>query len=983
MKTLTHSIRFALAAALLVCALPLRSLAATPTATSFSTAVPANRQSVIQLQGADADGTALTFATLSSPSHGALTNLNASTGTVVYTPTAGYTGADSFTYKVTSGGQDSTTATVTITVSNAKTVVTDTITDPSGSPRQGKVTFILTQAVATPAGLTPAGTSVSAPLNSSGSFSVQLYPSRGMNPQAYYQVWFAPSDSINGQLLGVYDIPLSTTPVGLAAYRVTDTNLAARYTFASVAGLEALVAAVTNAAVLLLMAESRTVGKLQYWDGSMLSDSLVSQSESNITLGGATSVSGNLTVNGAATATGGVTAGSLSTGGALSAQSASVTNGVTTNTVTASGTVTSATIITTAAQVNGLITAGAVSTGGALTVTGEAHTGPLEVNGAASIFGGVTASSLSTGGTLTARDANVVNQITTGSVTASGTVAANKFVGDGSELSGIAGATGGVSNAVNTNIAAATSGTGSINFSTNNVTRASLSADGKLTGTAIDDLLERPTAMRFDGGSNMQHVDYGPFFDARRTDLGPMLWEFWAMPGNNAYSRYMLSDGYAGEHAVLFGFTSSSGSRYAIYFNTRCNGAFTELVTSTGPMPNEWGHYAVAYDGGQAVIYYNGIAVAQKACAGPRTSFAPGGGRNFIGGSDHNNFDGLIQQVRGFEGINAKDDSGNFNPLMNSFVPATVFQKTVQGPSGALYRASFLTSFRKPRDRPLDESDYQNHGRRHTLPFTGGFLNGVGGRTGALLPTFVFDPNAPGVAGATAPVGTPNAAGVCPAGTLICDSFTRPNSLRIYDGLAGLGSTEGGTRGPLAWDGSADPSDPSAKALGILNGVVVITNNVGASAFLDAGQTDVDIRVDRLPQPDAGNAGKHTSIAFSYNAARTEGCEAVVADSSADQFSPSTTPALRLACKTGGVETVLANYVALPSTTWTTLRVVRRSDGSIRVYVGNGASESFSEVGSGWTSATGIANTHVGFVVRTLSSGLQFRADNFQVRPAP
>src|ERR1044072_1246909 len=113
---------------------------AAPVAASFSTAVPVNRQSLIQLQGSDVEGTSLVYATTSSPSHGALSSLNTSTGYVVYTPTTGYTGSGSFTYTVTSEGDTSVAGTVTISVTSAKTTVTDTITDPSGNPRSGKVT---------------------------------------------------------------------------------------------------------------------------------------------------------------------------------------------------------------------------------------------------------------------------------------------------------------------------------------------------------------------------------------------------------------------------------------------------------------------------------------------------------------------------------------------------------------------------------------------------------------------------------------------------------------------------------------------------------------------------------------------------------------------------------------------------------------------------------------------------------------------------
>jgi hypothetical protein len=836
---------------------------------------------------------------------------------------------------VTSGGQDSTTATVTITVSNAKTTVTGTVIDPSGQPRQGKITFILTQQVVTPAGLVPAGTSVSASLNSSGGYSVQIYPSRGMNPQAYYQVWYADSASLNRELLGVYDVPLSTTPVGLDAYKVTDTNLATRYAFVSAAGLESLVKSVSNAAVSMLMAESRTVGRLQYWDGTTLADSLVSQSGGSVIVDGNTIITGTGAISGATTIF---------------------------STLSVSGAVT-------AAGFNGITAANVPALDGSKIATGTVPDARLP----AALANKTLTNPTIQGGTINVSTMNV-----------GGTLTAGNFVGNGAGLTGLGG-TGGVVNAGSATVGAdaetTPDGVGEIALQTRNTTRVTLTNAGKLTGTAVDDLLERPTALRFDGGSNMQHVDYGPFFDARRTDLGPMMWEFWAKPGTNALSRYMISDGYSGLHAVLFGFTSGTvAGRNYLYFNAT-GGSFIEVVSDDGPAADEWGHYRVAYDGSQVVVYFNGVPVGRKAWAGPRTTHAPGGGRLFIGGSDHNNFHGLISQARGFEGVNAADDTGNYNALMNSFTPATVFQKTLQGPSGALYRASFLTSFRKPADQPLDLSDYQNHGRRHALPFTGGFLNGAGGRTGAPLPAFVFDAAAPGVVGATAPAGTPNAAAACPAGALICDTFSRANSLRLFDGTGGWGSTEGGTRGVLAWSVSNDAADASTKPLGILNGVGVVLSNSGALALVDAGQTDVSVKVDRLAQPAAGESGKHTSVAFRGSADETDWCYAIITDSSADQNSPSSTPALRLGCSIDNVETTLANGQALPNQTWTTLRVVSKSDGSIRVYVGT--NNIFTEVGSGWTSALLAANTKVGAYVRTTSTGLGNRWDNFIVEPAP
>jgi hypothetical protein len=95
---------------------------AAPVAISFSATVASGKQNIVQLQGSDADGTPLTFETLSAPTHGALSGLHAATGEVTYTPAAGYVGSDSFTYKVASGGDDSTTAKVMLTVSSASEI---------------------------------------------------------------------------------------------------------------------------------------------------------------------------------------------------------------------------------------------------------------------------------------------------------------------------------------------------------------------------------------------------------------------------------------------------------------------------------------------------------------------------------------------------------------------------------------------------------------------------------------------------------------------------------------------------------------------------------------------------------------------------------------------------------------------------------------------------------------------------------------------
>jgi gliding motility-associated-like protein len=67
----------------------------------------------ITLQANDPDGDAITFTILSSPQHGALSGLGADQ---TYTPNQNYNGADSFTFSVFDGQNNSNTATVSITI---------------------------------------------------------------------------------------------------------------------------------------------------------------------------------------------------------------------------------------------------------------------------------------------------------------------------------------------------------------------------------------------------------------------------------------------------------------------------------------------------------------------------------------------------------------------------------------------------------------------------------------------------------------------------------------------------------------------------------------------------------------------------------------------------------------------------------------------------------------------------------------------------
>ncbi|NMC16674.1 MAG: tandem-95 repeat protein [Chloroflexi bacterium] len=87
-----------------------------PLAAAQSVSTTVDTALAVKLSGTDADGDALTYTVVANPTHGALSG---TAPTLTYTPAAGYTGSDSFTFKVNDGIVDSAAATVSITVNPA------------------------------------------------------------------------------------------------------------------------------------------------------------------------------------------------------------------------------------------------------------------------------------------------------------------------------------------------------------------------------------------------------------------------------------------------------------------------------------------------------------------------------------------------------------------------------------------------------------------------------------------------------------------------------------------------------------------------------------------------------------------------------------------------------------------------------------------------------------------------------------------------
>ena len=85
----------------------------------------------ITLTATDPGGNPLTYAIVSQPQSGTITDLNKDTGSLVYTSKDGFTGEDRFTFKANDGTVDSNTATVRVTVSS---VSSQTEPEPEPEP---------------------------------------------------------------------------------------------------------------------------------------------------------------------------------------------------------------------------------------------------------------------------------------------------------------------------------------------------------------------------------------------------------------------------------------------------------------------------------------------------------------------------------------------------------------------------------------------------------------------------------------------------------------------------------------------------------------------------------------------------------------------------------------------------------------------------------------------------------------------------------
>lgn len=459
-----------------------------------------------------------------------------------------------------------------------------------------------------------------------------------------------------------------------------------------------------------------------------------------------------------------------------------------------------------------------------------------------------------------------------------------------------------------------------------------------------------PYVLEFDGAPKA--VDYGNFW-MEGVDLGHFFWEFWAMPGPNASERYLVSDGYGGAHAILFGFTYVGSNQYIFTGNIWDGNHSTSFPSDEGPNVNEWGHYAVGWDGSSIITYFDGVPVGKTAFVGPRREFGPGGGggRLLIGGSDHQNFIGRIWQVRGYENSNPHESVNGNGAARAAFAPQTIFE------SGG----TLLSSFTRPTMLVADRSG-NNYGGSVRSTACGVLYE----CPDAPLPQFIVDPTAPS-ARPVQPTTLRDSPSPAPPGVRVFDSFSRGNSTYAFDSVGGLEATEGGTAGRQKWQYSR--TDTGLLPFGILNGRAVVLTNAASATWVSTGQgpADLDVRVNRHPGQYAGSTGISTGLVFRFRD-RDNFFYAYTTGESAS------TQTLTVGYINGAATGILVDSAPMPGS-WTTLRVVTLASGSIEIYADSTLLHSATSSLLATEKNAGLWNFRNG-------QGLASRWDNFTVYDA-
>jgi hypothetical protein len=462
--------------------------------------------------------------------------------------------------------------------------------------------------------------------------------------------------------------------------------------------------------------------------------------------------------------------------------------------------------------------------------------------------------------------------------------------------------------------------------------------------------------LEFDGTPKTVDCD---FFWPDDRPLGHFFWEVWGQPGQDTGSRYMISDGYGGAHAILFGFGiygRMDPGRYEIFGDFWNGSEIVYFGGDDGPAVGEWGHFSVGWDGRRIITYFNGVPVGRISYSGQRwcAGYRSGAGKLLLGGSDHNNLSGRLAQVRGYEDENPREATS----VTAAFAPESLFT-----PGG-----NYLGNFFRPSETIADLSRYFQ-GQMHRGRLRGTLSGVINECPECPKPQFVIDPTAPKFTDAapvnqSAPVQSPAPP---PTDALIFDSFSRANSTYAM-GKGGLGETEGGRQGHQRWRAL---QTSGRERFGILNGRAVVLANEAALAWVPTGSGtgNVDIQVQR--RVGEWGSGYDTGLAFRV----VDEENFFFAYTSGGEDDPADVRKLTIGYYLGGVRTELVKDLSVPGY-WTQLEVISHNDGLIKVMTDQGFVYSINSSILANATGAGLFNNSPGL-------GLLNRWDNFTVYDAP
>ncbi len=332
-------------------------------------------------------------------------------------------------------------------------------------------------------------------------------------------------------------------------------------------------------------------------------------------------------------------------------------------------------------------------------------------------------------------------------------------------------------------------------------------------------------ALEFDATKG-HHVNHGIFWKPG-VNHRSFFWEAWVKP--YAGAQYVISDGYGGAHALLFGF-GGGATRLALtgnFWSNETNSTISFGTDETVPV-NQWSHIAVGWDGAVIVTYINGVPSGIMRYNGKRsTPVGSGSGVLFVGGSDHSNFSGKIARIRGFEG-NIPLDS-----LLSSFTPEKYFRSSYLKSNGEIVTASFLVDY-STQSKTYPDLSMGFNGANHIGVLSKDIDVGVFGRK----PDFSNDLPIWTAETITPPTFTASAESV-PSGAIVYDSFNRQDT---FWSNAGLGTAVGFTatgRVKRRWVGTY------IHQWGIAGERAFNSGNSITPIYVETGTSNMDVRVSR------------------------------------------------------------------------------------------------------------------------------------------